>query len=418
MPIGKITTGVITDSAVTEAKLGAGTSSGTAVTQWHVDNLTFNSNQLSTSGTQDLILFPDTAQVGINTSSPGATLDVNGTLQAGSMKIDNTTLSTVNTNENLVISPNGSGNVEVTSVLQVDTITSNDSSALSFNTPIHVNTISSVDSSVVVIDDGLKINGLATDNALLYNAGDGTVGESSILAIDEANERLGIGTSSPSVKLDIVGESTNESQVRIAQHNTGSDAPDIRMFKSRGTEATPTAVANSDNLAFVNSFAYDGSSYVQSGAFGWTADGTDGDSAFRINTRVANSTAIRFQINASGNGVFTGSVQGKGFTEDMNALTSSSTITVNCDLARVHTVTLGTNTEFNITNLPTGGTVTLIITQDGTGSRTATFGTDGSSAVRFPSGSSVLSTGANDIDVVSIFNDGTNFLGNIARNYS
>ena len=116
MPIGKITTGVITDSAVTEAKLGAGTSSGTAVTQWHVDNLTFNSNQLSTSGTQDLILFPDTAQVGINTSSPGATLDVNGTLQAGSMKIDNTTLSTVNTNENLVISPNGSGNVEVTSV--------------------------------------------------------------------------------------------------------------------------------------------------------------------------------------------------------------------------------------------------------------------------------------------------------------
>ena len=81
MPIGKITTGVITDSAVTEAKLGAGTSSGTAVTQWHVDNLTFNSNQLSTSGTQDLILFPDTAQVGINTSSPSATLDVNGTLK-------------------------------------------------------------------------------------------------------------------------------------------------------------------------------------------------------------------------------------------------------------------------------------------------------------------------------------------------
>jgi len=29
-----------------------------------------------------------------------------------------------------------------------------------------------------------------------------------------------------------------------------------------------------------------------------------------------------------------------------------------------------------------------------------------------------LSTGANDIDVVSIFNDGTNFLGNIARNYA
>ena len=107
-----------------------------------------------------------------------------------------------------------------------------------------------------------------------------------------------------------------------------------------------------------------------------------------------------------------------GFNERVNALTSSSTITVNCATARVHTVTLGTNTEFNITNLPTGGTCTIIITQDGTGSKTATFGTDGSAAVRFPSGSSVLSTGANDIDVVSVFNDGTNFLGNIARNYA
>jgi fibronectin-binding autotransporter adhesin len=107
-----------------------------------------------------------------------------------------------------------------------------------------------------------------------------------------------------------------------------------------------------------------------------------------------------------------------GFNERVNALTSSSTITVNCATARVHTVTLGTNTEFNITNLPTGGTCTIIITQDGAGSRTATFGTDGSAAVKFPSGSSVLSTGANDIDVVSIFNDGTNFLGNIARNYA
>jgi hypothetical protein len=107
-----------------------------------------------------------------------------------------------------------------------------------------------------------------------------------------------------------------------------------------------------------------------------------------------------------------------GFNERVNALTSSSTITVNCATARVHTVTLNTNTEFNITNLPTGGTCTIIITQDGAGSKTATFGTDGSAAVKFPSGSSVLSTGANDIDVVSIFNDGTNFLGNIARNYA
>ena len=106
-----------------------------------------------------------------------------------------------------------------------------------------------------------------------------------------------------------------------------------------------------------------------------------------------------------------------GYVENINTLTSSSTITVNCALASIHKVTLATSTEFNITNLPTGGTVTLIITQDGSGSRTATFGTDGSSAVKFPSNSSTLSTGAADIDVVTIINDGTNFLGNIAKDY-
>ena len=69
MGIGRVKTDLITDSAITEAKLGVGTGSGTAITQWHVDNLTMNSNQLSTQNSSDLILFPDTQQVGINTSS-------------------------------------------------------------------------------------------------------------------------------------------------------------------------------------------------------------------------------------------------------------------------------------------------------------------------------------------------------------
>lgn len=108
----------------------------------------------------------------------------------------------------------------------------------------------------------------------------------------------------------------------------------------------------------------------------------------------------------------------ESYREKINALTSSSTITVDCSLAPVHTVTLGTNTGFVVSNLGTGQTVTIIITQDGTGTRTATFGTDGSTAVKFPGGAPTLSTGNGDIDVVTIFNDGTNYLGNIAQDYS
>jgi hypothetical protein len=106
------------------------------------------------------------------------------------------------------------------------------------------------------------------------------------------------------------------------------------------------------------------------------------------------------------------------YREVISSLTSSSTITVNCANGPVANVTLAVNTGFVITSLGTGQTITLIITQDGTGSRTATFGTDGSTAVKFAGGTPALSTAANAIDVVTIFNDGTNYLGNIAKAYA
>ena len=147
--------------------------------------------------------------------------------------------------------------------------------------------------------------------------------------------------------------------------------------------------------------------------------GSTGDITFTGSTMISPSNAdITLDPAGTGGIVAQGPVTfNAGYIEKINALTSSSTITVDCSLASIHTVTLGTSTEFNISNLPTGGSVTLIITQDGSGNRTATFGTDGSSAVKFPSNSSTLSTGAADIDVVTIINDGTNFLGNIAKDY-
>jgi hypothetical protein len=106
------------------------------------------------------------------------------------------------------------------------------------------------------------------------------------------------------------------------------------------------------------------------------------------------------------------------YLEKINTLTSSSTITVDTDLAPVHTVTLGINTDFFLTNLSTGQSVRLIIKQDATGSRTATFSTATSTAVKFPGGTPTLSTAANSIDVVTIFNDGTNYLGTIIKAYA
>ena len=103
----------------------------------------------------------------------------------------------------------------------------------------------------------------------------------------------------------------------------------------------------------------------------------------------------------------------KNYTEDITALTSSTGITVDAALSTVHTVTLAHSTTFTISNLPTGGTVTIIITQDSVGSRTGAF-----ASTKFAGGTPTLSTDANAIDVVSIFNDGTSKIANIAKAFA
>jgi hypothetical protein len=102
-----------------------------------------------------------------------------------------------------------------------------------------------------------------------------------------------------------------------------------------------------------------------------------------------------------------------GYREDINSLTSSASISVDASTAPVHTVTLATNATFTISNMVAGQSIMIIITQDGTGTRTGSF-----SSVKFPGGAPTLSTGAGDIDVVSVFYDGTNYLGNIAQDFT
>jgi hypothetical protein len=102
-----------------------------------------------------------------------------------------------------------------------------------------------------------------------------------------------------------------------------------------------------------------------------------------------------------------------GYKEDINALSSSASISVDATTAPVHTVTLAHAATFTISNMVSGQSIMIIITQDGTGTRTGTF-----TSVKFPGGAPTLSTGAGDIDVVSVFYDGTNYLGNIAQEYT
>ena len=99
-----------------------------------------------------------------------------------------------------------------------------------------------------------------------------------------------------------------------------------------------------------------------------------------------------------------------GFTAQQyaaaSALTAGTTVSWNLNSAQAATLSPAQNfTLSNPTNMQAGGTYTLVITQDGTGSRLITWG----SAYKFSGGSKfVLSTAASAVDIITFYSDGTN----------
>lgn len=99
-----------------------------------------------------------------------------------------------------------------------------------------------------------------------------------------------------------------------------------------------------------------------------------------------------------------------------NSLVDAANIATNCNLGNVHSVTLaGNRTLDNPTNLKAGATYIWIITQDGTGSRTLSYGT----AFKFPGGTApTLTTDANAVDILTGISDGTNIYCNLTGDFS
>ena len=100
-------------------------------------------------------------------------------------------------------------------------------------------------------------------------------------------------------------------------------------------------------------------------------------------------------------------------TANIGAITG--TVTINANTGPIQTATLVGNVTINTTNLSnfnTGESVTLVLTQDGTGSRALT------SNLKYAGASKTLSTAAGSIDTISITYDGTNYLASLVKGYA
>jgi hypothetical protein len=132
----------------------------------------------------------------------------------------------------------------------------------------------------------------------------------------------------------------------------------------------------------------------------------------QIGLNIADGTAhIR---KANGNVVALGALL-TSVQETVYAIGNSgtSTLTPNALNGSVQTITATGNFTLSAFTSPVSGqTITFIITQDATGSRTLT------STMKFAGGSKTLSTAANSIDILTVSYIGTTYYASLAKGYA
>lgn len=119
-------------------------------------------------------------------------------------------------------------------------------------------------------------------------------------------------------------------------------------------------------------------------------------------------------INITPNGTGQTVIKNIEYNEFIHSLgTTSGTITPNVTNGNVQTITLNGNLTFSAFTSPVAGqSLTLIITQDGTGGRTLT------STMKFAGGIKTLSGTANSVDIMTVFYDGTNYWTSLAKGFA
>lgn len=115
-------------------------------------------------------------------------------------------------------------------------------------------------------------------------------------------------------------------------------------------------------------------------------------------------------------GVATSNITLTGFyTESVVAIGSSGTTkTLSLVSGTFQTVTLTGDCTFTMPTATAGQSFVLIVSQDATGSRTATF-----TGVKWPGGAApTITIAANSVDILTFLSNGTNWYGAAAQAYA
>jgi hypothetical protein len=221
-------------------------------------NLTRNGTDLAFE-TNLLYLDVTNSRVGIGTSEPTTTLQVNGTATTTGLNTTNLSI----------------GGTAVTS------------------TATELNVL-----------DGTTLG--AANELCVVDATGNFITTSSTLSIDQGNNYIGINQSSPEVTLHMTGEGAQTSQIRMEQYNDSADAPDLRTRRYRGTIASPSAVSSGDYLYRSNHEYWNGSALIVGGSFAFDNTNNANRTQFAVSvttdgTSADTNTASKTQFKIDGN---------------------------------------------------------------------------------------------------------------------
>jgi hypothetical protein len=339
------------------------------------------------------------------------------------------------TNGHITLTPNGTGDVR----LSADTVRVGDSNANATITTdgtgdLILNTNAGTASSTITIKDGergsiivqtdktnpsanpfatIRLN---TDVVVLDNAGAGTIigtpqnestlkGEQLIIAAGVVRLSTGLfpGSYLPSITMGGSGESIkiySGGELELSGGIMLRSSP-VR-FGDGFNDATITTHNATALILKANDSGFSASITIEDGSNGNINMTPDGTGAIVCSDKVLRQ------------------VEFKDYAEtvyNQGNVTGSFSITVaNGNTQRMRLT--GNITFTGFADAREGQTITLLITQDGTGNRTFTEGLDSAGRMLFAGGVSTLSTAANSTDIMSISYIGGTYWGSINKNYS